>query len=194
MRYTEAISLNEGWRFALTLAAGVDRPDFDDRAFSPVTLPHDWQIAGRRDPDMEWGWSQGYWPRAQVGWYRRRLAIPEAWAGARLYLVLEGCQRFYEIWVDGQRVGGHRYGYVPYVLDLAPYVTPGREALLCVRVDNAHTLGDRWYSGAGLDRDVYLLVRRGPHLAPFGLAVDAVPEDGAGVCHVRAALRSDAPA
>ena len=170
MLFPNAIPLNEGWRFALGDPPGAERADFNDADFTPVALPHDWQISARRDPDMEMGWSQGYYPRAQAGWYRLRLVAPEAWRGKRAQLKLEGCQRFYEVYLNGERIGGHRYGYVPLLLPLNGLVY-GAENWLCIRVNNADTLGDRWYSGAGLFRPLSLLVQEPVRLVPWGVEI-----------------------
>ena len=41
-----------------------------------------------------------------------------------------------EVWLDGERVGGHLGGYLPFVIDLSGRLKPGREHLLAVRLDN----------------------------------------------------------
>lgn len=187
MKYTGAMELRDGWRFLATSAAGCQRPDFDDADFREVTVPHDWQITNRRDPDMEWGWSQGYFPRHQTGWYRLPLRVPEEWTGKKLWLMLDGCQRFYRIYVNGQDVGGHRYGYVPCLLDLTDHLHPG-ENLLAVQVNAEPTLGDRWYSGAGLYRRVRLLVKDPVHVRPLTLRADAEPVGEGGTVEVSAVL------
>ena len=51
------------WRFALTEDEHAHQPDYDDSAFAPITLPHDWQVDQRRSPDAPGGGSQGYYPR-----------------------------------------------------------------------------------------------------------------------------------
>ena len=166
MRFTNEIGFNHGWKFRQTLAAGVEQPGFDDRAFEEVTLPHDWQITGPRDPGMEWGWSQGYYPRNGVGWYRKHLNVPKDWEGRTVWLLIDGCQRFYDVFLNGERIGGRRYGYLPCLL---PLTDLKEDNLLAVRVNNSDTLGDRWYSGAGLYRGVRLLVKHPCHIRPFSL-------------------------
>lgn len=187
MKYTDAVELREGWRFQTTNAAGCEQPDFDDSDFLQVSVPHDWQIANRRDPDMEWGWSQGYFPRNQTGWYRRTIHVPEAWKGKRIWLMLDGCQRFYRIYVNGEKAGGHRFGYVPYLLDLTEKLQTG-DNLLAVQVNAEQTLGDRWYSGAGLYRRVRLLVKDPVHIRPLTLQADAKPAGNGGTVDVSALL------
>ena len=48
------------WRFALTEDECAHQPDYDDSAFAPITLPHDWQVDQRRSPDAPGSGSQGY--------------------------------------------------------------------------------------------------------------------------------------
>ena len=59
MHFQDQIQLRDGWLFARGSCEGAERVDYDDHGFIPVTLPHDWQISEKRDPDMEMGWSQG---------------------------------------------------------------------------------------------------------------------------------------
>ena len=171
MIFYDQQALNDGWRFALTEAPSVEALDFDDSAFAAVTLPHDWQLAQPRDPDMELGWSQGYVPRDQLGWYRLRFVAPRGWGGKVIRLVVDGCHRFYSVYLNGRLVAERKYGYLPLMCELQGLLRCGEENLLCVRVDNRDTLGDRWYSGAGLYRGVRLLVDEPAHIAPWGVCV-----------------------
>ena len=171
MRFSNEQSLNEGWKFKTTLAQGVEKPDYPDGDFQQVTLPHDWQIHNPRDQHMERGESQGFYPRNQMGWYRRVLQVPQAWQGKRLLLHIPGCQRFYDVYLDGERIGGRRYGYLPLMLDVTDRTGVG-EHLLAVRVNNTDTLGDRWYSGAGLCRGMSLMVKEPVYIQPWSVKAD----------------------
>ncbi|MCR4578417.1 MAG: DUF4982 domain-containing protein [Clostridiales bacterium] len=171
MFFSDEYSFNDGWKFAVTLASGVEKESYDDRQFKPVELPHDWQIRNRRYPEMELGGNQGYFSREQVGWYRKRFTAPPEWKDKTVYMVIDGCQRFYDVYLNGGRIGGHRYGYVPEIITLNDGLRFGGENLICVKVDNAHTLGDRWYSGAGLYQGIRLLVKNKAHIAPWSLSV-----------------------
>ncbi len=167
MKWFDQIDLNDHWLFSLGDAQGAEQAEFDDAAFASVTLPHDWQISVERDPNMEWGWSQGYYPRYQVGWYRLHFAGRREWAGKTIRLLLDGCQRFFDVYLNGERVGGHNFGYVPCLIDLTGKIQD--ENVLAVRVNNADSKGDRWYSGAGLTRGVRLLVDDPVHIVPWSL-------------------------
>ena len=152
MNHIHQITLDTGWKFHLGDLEGAQEAFCDESVFSDVSLPHDWQIKAQRDPDMDMGWSQGYYPRNQIGWYRLHLAGQAGWKGKTLRLLVEGCQRFYEIYLNGHSVGGHRYGYVPSLFDVTDSLLYDNENVISIRVNNADTLGDRWYSGAGLNR------------------------------------------
>ncbi len=167
MKWTDAIALNENWLFKVGDLTCAELTDFDDSSFTPVTLPHDWQIKNTRDPNMDMGWSQGYYPRAEIGWYRLHFSRPEMSCGKTVHLLIDGCQRFYDVYLNGERVGGHRFGYVPCLLDITGKLKD--ENVLSVRVNNADTKGDRWYSGAGLNRGVRLLIDDPIHIAPWSI-------------------------
>ena len=169
MLFQDQIPLREGWLFSKGTCEGAERADYDDRSFIPVTLPHDWQISEKRDPDMEMGWSQGYYPRSETAWYRLRFSAPTDWRDKAVRLKLDGCQRFYDIYLNGTRVGGHRYGYVPTLTALDPQLRYGESNVLAIRVNREKNLGDRWYSGAGLCRMASLLVDEKVHIAPWSV-------------------------
>jgi beta-galactosidase len=69
------------------------------------------------------------------GWYRRVVHVPEAWRGKRVWLKFGGVHRNAEVWIDGRQVGKHIGYVVPFEYDVTPFVTPGREATITLRVD-----------------------------------------------------------
>jgi beta-galactosidase len=148
----------KNWRFALGNYEGAEAPDFDDSAWRILDLPHDWQIENNRDPDMEGGSFQGFYPRSQVGWYRYRFNAPAEWQDTWVRIRFDGVQRFSTVWLNGTKLGGHPYGYVPFDLDLSPALEYEKTNVLAVKVDNTIGGGDRWYSGAGIYRQVHLSV------------------------------------
>lgn len=178
---TDRILLTHGWRFALADAAEAVLPDYADEAFLPVTLPHDWQIDQPRTADAPGGGAQGFYPREQVGVYRLTFRAEEGWRGRHVRVLFDAVQRFSEVWLNGVQVGGHAYGYVPFLCDLTDALRFDGENLLAVRVDNRSVAGeyagsgDRWYSGAGIIRDVWLLVDEPVRLAHDGLRIVAQP-------------------
>ncbi|MEO8596217.1 MAG: beta-galactosidase GalB [Candidatus Solibacter sp.] len=138
---------------------------FDDAAWRKVDLPHDWAIEGPFQTGG--GGGMGRLPSPGIAWYRKKLAIPAADAGKSLALVIEGAMSYASVWVNGKLAGGWPYGYTSWSLDITPYVKPGGENQIAVRLDNP-TDFSRWYPGAGIYRNVYLVKTQPVHVAPWG--------------------------
>ncbi len=136
--------------------AGVSfvQPDFDDSGWQALTLPHDWAITGPFEQQLPG--ETGKLPFQGTGWYRKRFPLPAADAGKQLLLDLDGAMAYSTVWLNGHLVGGWPYGYTSYRLDLTPYVRPGAENVLALRLDNPPD-SSRWYPGSGLYRNVWLV-------------------------------------
>ena len=143
--------------------------DFDDRAWKQVALPHDWAIAGPFLKDGPYG-GMGRLRTWGPAWYRRTLDIPAGDAGRSIFLDVDGAMSYATVWLNGRLVGGWPYGYNGWRVDLTPYVVPGGRNQLAIRLDNPPDSA-RWYPGAGLYRNVWL-VKTGPvHVAHWGTRV-----------------------
>jgi len=162
--------LLENWRFLDGDAIGAQAVDFDDSHWTPVTVPHDAQILRVRRQDAPQGFSQGYYPRPGVFWYRTKVTLPDV-REKTVRLHLDGLMQHARVFVNGQALSGVRpYGYLPVDLDISGACAKEKEITLAVRLDTTDG-GDRWYSGAGMTRSAYLEILPQMHLAPYGLAV-----------------------
>jgi beta-galactosidase len=141
------------------------QPAFDDSSWRQVDLPHDWAIEGPFASGGNGG--MGRLPSAGIGWYRRKLDIPAADAGRSVFLEVEGAMSYAEVWVNGKLAGGWPYGYASWSLDITPYLTPGGSNQLAIRLDNPPNFS-RWYPGAGLYRNVWLVETQPVHVAAWG--------------------------
>jgi beta-galactosidase len=130
---------------------------YDDSNWEDVTLPHDWAIKGPfyvGDPTPITG-GMARLPSQGVGYYRRKLSMPAEDAGKIIYLDIDGAMSYAMVWLNGHLVGGWPYGYNSFRLDLTPYLKPGDDNQLAVRLENPVD-SSRWYPGAGLYRNVWL--------------------------------------
>jgi beta-galactosidase len=107
----------------------------------------------------------------QRGLYRLGLSIPESWRGKKLRLLFDGVQSFSTVFCNGKNVGGRPYGYLPILCDITDAVEYGKANVIAVSADNRHNSGDRWYSGAGIYRPVWLLVDEESHITHDGVTV-----------------------
>jgi len=130
------------------------KPGFDDSSWRVLELPHDWGIEGPFAEDLPG--ETGKLPWHGVGWYRKHFELAAGDASGRVELDIEGAMSFSSVWLNGKFVGGWPYGYTSFRLDLTPYARFGADNVLAVRLDNPE-LSSRWYPGAGLYRNVWLV-------------------------------------
>ena len=122
------LRLDTGWKFLLGDAPGAERPAFNDASWQSVSLPHTARIealvAGpANSPSAQW---QG------TCWYRRTLRVE----GPSVLLRFGGAMNVADVWLDGERVGGHLGGWLPFVIDLTRHARAGADRVLAVRLDN----------------------------------------------------------
>jgi len=144
------------------------RANFDDAAWRKLDLPHDWGIEGPFQQELSG--DTGKLPWFGVGWYRKKFALPATDAGRQLGLELDGAMAYAMVWCNGQFVGGWPYGYSSWRVDLTPYVKPGADNVVAIRLDNPRE-SSRWYPGGGIYRNVWLVKTAPVHVAPWGVFV-----------------------
>ncbi|MGN6552533.1 MAG: glycoside hydrolase family 2 protein [Verrucomicrobiota bacterium] len=123
--------------------------------------------------------------RYEVGWYRRRIDIPESdlWRNQRVILKIGAADFFTDCWCNGQHLGRHEGGYTPFEFDLTESLTEQdgkRSALLVLRVEDPmdnreQPVGKqwRWYTTtSGIWQTVFLEPRSPAYIAAFRFAGD----------------------
>jgi beta-galactosidase len=141
------------------------QPRFDDSAWQKINLPHDWAIEGPFT--RAGGGGMGRLPSAGVGWYRKKLVVPAEDEGRRILLDVDGAMSYAAVWLNGKLVGGWPFGYASWRLDLTPFVQVGGDNTLVVRLDNPLD-SSRWYPGAGIYRNVWLVKTSPVHVGQWG--------------------------
>ena len=171
-------SFNQGWKFvkyfnASTDAVTTDRepeglqnPSVNDSNWRTVDLPHDWAIEGPFSDTLEN--NTGLLPWKGIGWYRKHFTVSNAEKGKQIYIDFDGAMAYCDVWLNGKHVGGWPYGYTSFRLDLTPYVDFGKENLISVRLDTK-SWDSRWYPGAGLYRNVWLVKTSPLHIKYNGI-------------------------
>ena len=177
---------------------GIPRVAADSNGWTKVDLPHDWALSL---PLAEKGTRNGYravgpgFPANNVGWYRRRFAVPAAADGSRIFLQFDGIYRDAQFWINGIYLGRNDSGYIGCRFEVTDLVRYGAgDNLVTVRV-NAGADEGWWYDGAGINRHVWLDVRPADGLVPDSVRI-ALKElrDDAAVVHVEYATFTDGPA
>ncbi|NJO25585.1 MAG: hypothetical protein HC867_07220 [Bacteroidia bacterium] len=148
--------------------------EFNDNAWESVNLPHDWAIKGPfyKEANAIVGGGMGRLPVHGVAWYRRKINIPHDDKDKQIYLDIDGAMSYAMVWLNGNLVGGWPYGYNSFRLDLTPYLKPGEDNQLAIRLDNP-TNSARWYPGGGIYRNVWLTRLNAVHVAQWGTFITA---------------------
>lgn len=167
--------------------AGIAAPQYDDSSWRQLDLPHDWGVEGPFRTDLE-GFT-GKLPWRGIGWYRKPFHIPAEDAGKKFYLDFDGAMAHAEVWVNGKKAGGHPYGYSSFRVDLTPYIVPGADNVVAVRLDTER-IGSRWYPGAGIYRHVRMIKTNPLHVAHWGAFVKT-PEISADKAQADVIVRID---
>lgn len=146
---------NEGWEF-VKLPLSVTLVELESRrpVFESTVLPHDWLICQGDDLYED-----------SSGWYRKYFQWEET-EDTRLVLRFEGIYMDSTVYINRREACTWKYGYSTFEVDMTPYLTNGTNEIL---VRAAHQApNSRWYSGAGIYRDVWLKVQHMTHLVSDG--------------------------
>jgi beta-galactosidase len=165
----EKLCFNEGWKFCLGDGEDFAEEGFDDRGWRDLTLPHDWGVEYPLARDAPSGGGGGY-AVTGTGWYRKRFNLPGGEPGRRCILRFDGVFMDSTVYLNGKKAGGRVYGYSEFTVDLTAFLQPG-ENLLAVRVNNSLQPNSRWYTGSGIYRGVWLLVREDLRIDDNGVFV-----------------------
>ncbi len=184
--------LDDGWLFFRGDAAGAEKPGFVDAEWRTLDLPHDWSIedlpvrpgaAGKTVPgttnpiqvgpfDAELSQGQGAtgWVVGGTGWYRKHFSADKLPSQAHVELDFDGVYMNAEVWLNGELLGQHPYGYMGFAFDLTPHLKRDGDNVIAVRVRNEGK-NSRWYSGSGIYRHVRLVVTRRVRIPQWGIQV-----------------------
>lgn len=181
------VPLAQGWEFQrggdVDPAQAAQAPGSWER----VSVPHTWNRVGYYMPDP-----QTHLNRAEsvdkyqgVGWYRMTFTPPAMDAGQRAWLQFDAASRTAEVWLNGQRIGGHKGGFSRFRLDATRALRAGQANTLLVKVDNTQPaqgsstadilpLAGDFFVHGGLYRPVSLIVTNAVH-------VDMLDAGGSGI-------------
>ncbi|MBO6238370.1 MAG: beta-galactosidase, partial [Bacteroidales bacterium] len=159
---------NFDWKFRLGQVAGAADPALDDSAWRSLDLPHDFQF---EQPWIENGrGSRAFKPMVE-GWYRKHFSADPSWRGKRVSLVFDGVIFVSDVYVNGEKVGSGEYGYVGYEVDITDRLRYDAPNVVAVYASSGPEGGSRWYTGAGIFRDVHLEVKNPTHIVRNGIFV-----------------------
>lgn len=161
-------NFDSNWKFYLGDAGEAQGKEFDDSKWESISIPHDYSII--QDYTTALDAESGYLPGG-TGWYRKHFVVGKEMEGKELRLDFDGVYMNATVYVNGEKLGTHPYGYTPFSFDITDKVKVGEENVVAVKVDHK-TPSSRWYSGSGIYRSVHLSVMDKVHVGLNGTKVE----------------------
>ena len=178
-------NLNGYWEYAIAKAAGAD--DVLPSAF-------DGKILVPFSPESTLSGVEHIVQPDEVLWYRRVVDVPKLGDGERLLLHFQAVDYRCTCFVNGQAVGSHTGGYLPFRFDITDAVAESDEAEVMLRVTDPSDTGtqlrgkqklspsDIWYTAqSGIWQTVWCEVVPAVHIV--SLQIEADPERGGIAIH-----------
>lgn len=169
----QVLLLDTNWQFINEDVIGAEKPEYKTANWETIEVPHDWAIKGPFDKQVDIQTVKvtqdmdkvaktrtgrtGALPHIGVGWYRKSFELSEFKAGKQALLVFDGAMSEAQVYINGEKVGNHPFGYAYFYFDISKYLIEG-ENLLAVRLENK-PFSSRWYPGAGIYRKVQIIVK-----------------------------------
>lgn len=168
----DTISLDRGWQFHRGDVSDVNMLKNLQANDEVVNLPHDFLIgqdwvapdASERPDNSDAGsnvrsrLSPRGFKEMGIGWYRYELTPKAEWKGKRILLDFQGIMLVGDVYLNGKRIGGTDYGYLGFDVDVSKLLKFGEVNEIAVKADTRNPNNSRWFTGAGLYRDVNLIV------------------------------------
>ncbi len=152
---------NTGWEFCEQELKEQNYRLPQNETWSKVDIPHDWMI-----------YDVHHLYRDSIGWYRKEFALCEIKPQEEICLRFDGVYMDAAVFVNGQAAGEWKYGYSTFEFEITPFLNEGvNQVYVRVVYQQPNT---RWYSGAGIYRNVWWKTRPQTHLLSDGIYITPV--------------------
>ena len=181
------LSLNGSWKFFYSgtpegTPAEFYNPDFNDKEWSSITVPGNWEMQGYGDPLFR-NVTTPFKPTPPrvpheynpTGSYRKTFELPSNWKGKQVFLRLEKAASASFIWINGKEAGYNEGGQEPAEYNITRYLKPGKNTLAV----NVYKYSDGYYLEnqdywrlAGIFGDVWLFATPEVHISDWYATTD----------------------
>ena len=179
-------SLNGDWKYHYS-SNQLDRvpefwkADFNDRSWDTIPVPSNVELFGHGIPiyvNYNFPWRKPWTPPAvpgddpnnTVNAYRRTFEVPKSWAGRRVLLTFDGVNSFFDLWINGEKVGMGKDSRTPVEFDITKFVKPGKNLIAVENFrwsDGSYLEDQDMWRLSGIFRDVYLWSPPDMHVRDF---------------------------
>ena len=187
--FRQTININDNWYY---LEDNMDAPENllqSNKQWEKINLPHTWNNFDATDAEP------GY--RRSVSWYEKNLFVPALNKGTILKLYFEGVNITSDVYVNGQRAGGHIGGYLGFEIDITPFIKENSTNIILVRADNSYnpevppSQKSDFVIFGGISRDVWLKVLPSSYINRIHISTPDVSETSAST-HVKVWIENNA--
>ena len=170
----ETIILTDNWKFQKGKNDDAFQKQFNDSNWETVTVPHDWAIYGPFDKKIdiqkvtisqdgifepaELTGRSGALPYVGEAWYRNAFSALDFDDTKKAIILFDGAMSEPKVYINGTKVGEWNFGYNYFYFDISKYIKSGIENTIAVHLSNLG-LSSRWYPGAGLYRNVKVIIK-----------------------------------
>ncbi|QCX40327.1 glycoside hydrolase family 2 protein [Aureibaculum algae] len=179
------INFNKNWLFHKDSLPDAEMLDYNDTQWRKLNLPHDWAIEGPFD--KKYNARTGGLPVHGVAWYRKHFTVAKNEENKQISIEFDGAMSNAKVWLNGIYIGERPYGYVGFSFDLTEHIQFGKDNIIAVQLA-PEDLASRWYSGAGIYRNVRLKIKSAVHIPQWGTKI-TTPKVVNGVADVAIATK-----
>ncbi len=170
--------LNGRWSFKYVTSPrdapeGFQGKSIDTSDWDTIPVPSNWQMLGygrHQYTNVAYPYPADppHVPQDNpVGLFRRNFYIPTEWEGMQVFLVFDGVDSAFYVWINGLWVGYSQGAHLPSEYNITPFIRPGNNSL-AVQVfqwsDGSYLEDQDMWRLSGIFRDVYLIATPGIHI------------------------------
>ena len=154
--------ISKGWKFS--------SPDFKES--KTVDLPHDYSVLLPRDKNCPGGASNGFFT-GTCGSYVKYI---DGIDSEHIILDVDGAYMCARVMLNEHQLVMHPHGYTPFLTDLTPKLRKNKTNKIEITTQNIQP-STRWYSGAGLYRDVFMWTGGSVRIEPWDMFISTKSVD-----------------
>jgi len=167
--------LSDEWRFQLDVRDIGEKERWFNQDLSDwasVKVPGAWDC-----------YEDALWQYQGIGWYTTTIDSEDFISGRKVEIMFGRVMQYSKVWLNGEFVGEHIGGYLPFSFDITSYLKPGQGNKLVLRVDNRARIEwlpaseqIEWIQYGGILEPVKLVSKSQTYIDD--LIVRAIPDNG----------------
>ena len=209
-------SMNGQWKFHWapdpdSRPADFYKTDFDVSQWDDIKVPSNWQMEGygvpiycnqpysfKKNPPYVMGEPPknftAYELRNPIGSYRMDFSVPSVWKDKETFIVFDGVNSAFYLWINGEKVGYSQDSRTPAEFNITQYLKKGKNTLAAEVYrysDGSYLECQDFWRLSGIFRDVFIYATPKVHIRDFFVNTDLDAEYRNATLRVNAAVIND---